>query len=431
MKTPHRNPSRAARWLLFALIWLLACDALAAQRQVCFRMQLRDDRFNCAQSGETGARRACNPDGYVDMVGHQVEVWDKDWSSDDEYIGTWYIGGGGTQCIGFEWENADYSNGESNPDLYLRYINRVNRTGYSNYIYVRGVNTDDSAASNTSWRNGQNGDEDRYVAMNCSGASCSILSSGTLVPTNDIASDRGLRIMALDSAQHTLQVAGDIMDTNIDLQYPGQSDCPTSCAPDRDLVKITAARGANGSNVTHEVGHVIQMQEFNQDWLRDDCSRNGDGHSLGGLEHESCATTEGWGNYIASVSWYEPNNGGTTPIAWGVDFDTASLQYATCSDDAHNEIQTGKGWWDLDDWNDEGGTAAAIGDDDRVAYGTLDIIQGWRQFDDGGGNRDDGEDGQDGVNMRDYWANNAGRFTAAGAFETLIEHNCLQAQVDD
>lgn len=420
---------RLSTILLFALICVFACDVLAAQRNVCFRMQLRDDRTNCAESSETGAQRACNPGGYVDMVGHQVELWDKDWSGADEYIGTWYIGGGGTQCIRFEWENAGYSNGETHPDLYLRYINRVNRTGYSNYIYVRGVNTDNSAASNTSWRNGQAGDEDRYVAMNCTeSAPCSIFSSGTLVPTNDIASDRAIRIMALDSAQHTLQAAGEVMDTHVKLQYPGQSDCPTSCAPDRDLVKITASRGVNGSNVTHEVGHVIQMQEFNQDWLRDDCSRNGDGHSLTSLEHESCATTEGWANYIALVSWYEPNNGGTVPFGWGRNFETANLQFATCSDNAHNEIQTGKGWWDLDDWNDEAGSGAAAGDDDRLAYGSTDIIRGWRQFADGSDNREDGESGQDGVNMRDYWANNSGRFTASGAFETLVEHNCLQDQ---
>lgn len=407
-------------------------DVLAAQREVCFRMQLRDDRFNCAESSETGARRPCNPGGYVDMVGHQVELWDKDWSGDDEYIGTWYIGGGGTQCMSFEWENADYSKGEANPDLYLRYINRVNRTGYSNYIYVRGVNTDNSAAAATSWRNGQAGAPERYVAMNCSaGTTCWILSSGSLVPTNDIASDRGLRIMALDSAQHALQAVGEVMDTHINLQYPGQSDCPTSCAPDRDLIKITQARGGNGSNVTHEVGHVVQMQEFNQDWLRDDCSRGGAGHSLTSLEHESCATTEGWGNYIALVSWYEPNNAGSVPIGWGRDFETATLQFATCSDNAHNEIQTGKGWWDLDDWNNEAGTGAANGDDDRLAYGTTDIVTGWRQFADGSGNREDGESGADGVNMRDYWGNNSGRFTAAGAFETLVRHNCLQDQDND
>jgi hypothetical protein len=407
-------------------------NVLAAQREVCFRMQLRDDRVNCAESSETGARRPCNPGGYADMTGHQFELWDKDWSSDDEYIGTWYIGGSGTQCVTFEWENADYAKGEPNPDLYLRYINRVNRTGYSNYIYVRGVNTDNSAASVTSWRNGQSGDPERYVAMNCAaGAVCSILPLGTLVPTNDVASDRGLRIMALDSAQHALQAVGEVMDRHIDLQYPGQTDCPTSCAPSRGLIKITQARGGNGSNVTHEVGHVVQMQEFDQDWLRDDCSLGTAGHSLTGLEHESCATTEGWGNYIALVSWYEPNNAGTVPMGWGRNFETATLQFVTCSDNAHNEIQTGKAWWDLDDWNNEGGMGAANASNDRLAYATTDIVTGWRHFADGSDNREDGESGQDGVNMRDYWANNSGRFTASGAFETLIEHNCLQAQVDD
>ena len=419
--------------LLLAILGLfIATDAFAAQREVCFRLQFRDDRFNCAEASETGARRACHPGSYSDLVGHQVELWDKDWEGDDELIGTWYVGSGGTQCITFEWENAAASKGEANPDLYLRYINRVNRTGYSNYVSVRGVNTDNSAATITSWRNGQTGDPERYVAMNCAaGAACFIFPSGTMVPTNDVASDRGLRIMALDSAQHTLQAVGEIMDTHIDLQYPGQSDCPTSCAPSRSLVKITQARGGNGSNVTHEIGHVVQMQEFDQDWLRDDCSRGGNGHSLTSLEHESCATTEGWGNYIALVSWYEPNNARTVPFGWGRNFETATLQFTTCSDNAHNEIQTAKGWWDLDDWNNEGGTGAASGDDDRLAYGTTDIVMGWRQFAGGSGNRQKGESGQDGVNMRDYWANNAGRFVAAGAFETLVEHNCLQAQDDN
>lgn len=415
-----------------AALLLAAQVAAAAERNVCFRLQLRDERVQCADTSEAGARRGCNSGGYVDMVGHQIEVWDKDWEGDDEYIGTWYIGGGGSQCVAFEWENSDYDKGEANPDLYLRYVNKVNRTGYSHYVEVRGVNTDNSAASVTSWRNGQSGDPERYVSMNCkANTTCSVFGSGTLVPTNDIASDRGLRIMALDSAQHTLQALGEIMDTSVRLQYPGQTDCPTSCAPDRDLIKITRTRGANGSNVTHELGHVIQMQEFDQDWLRDDCSRGGDGHSLDSLEHESCATTEGWGNYVALVSWYEPNNSATVPFGWGRNFETATLGFATCSDNAHNEIQTGKAFWDLDDWNNEGGSGAASGDDDRLAYASTDIVTGWRQFDDGSDNREDGEDGADGVNVRDYWANNSGRFTAAGAFETLIDHNCLQAQVND
>jgi hypothetical protein len=40
------------------------------------------------------------------------------------------------------------------------------------------------------------------------------------------------------------------------------------------------------------------------------------------------------------------------------------------------------------------------------------------------------ENDSDGVNIRDYWINNEQRFTATGAFETLVRHNCLTAQTD-
>lgn len=413
----------------FAVLIVMAGAASAANRTVCFRMKFRDSRTNCATAGETGARRACTSSGYSWMVGHQVELWDKDWSGSDEKIGTWYISGSGTQCITFPWEGASYQRGEANPDLYLRYINRVNRVGYSNYVYIQGQDTGGATAVQTTWRNGSSGNPDRFVAMNCSG-SCTIFPGGTMWPTSDPASERALRIMALDSAQHALQAFGEIMDTNANMRYPGGSDCPTSCSRDRDIFDITQSRGNNGFNVAHEVGHLVQMQEFNQDWLRDDCSRNGNGHSLGSLEHESCATTEGWADFVGVVSWYEPNNAGTAPFGWGRNFETATPQFATCSDNAHNELQVAKAFWDVDDWNNESGAGAAAGDDDRMSYVTTYIGRGWRQFGNGSGNRQDGESGRDGVNMRDYYANNTGRFSS-NFFETLIEHNCLQAQVND
>ena len=402
----------------------------AAPRTVCFRLKLRDDRWNCSTSGESGARRPCNQGGYVAAEGHQYQLWDKDNSSDDEYIGTWHVGGPGTRCATFEWENASYSKGESHPDVYMRYINRVNRTGYSNYVRVRAVDTDGSSHVNTTWRNGQSGDPDRYVARNCAaGGSCFMYSSGSLVPTNDIASERGLWVMALDSAQHALQAFGEVMDTHLDMHYPGKAACSTSCADSRDEIHITQSRGNNGFNVAHEVGHVVQMQEFNQDWLRDDCTLGGgNSWNLTSNEYDSCATTEGWASFIGVTSWYEPNNNGSVPIGWGLDFETAALTNATCANNAGRALQVAKAFWDLDDFNNEAGQGAAAGDDDRVSYNSLDIARGWRQFPNGSGNRDDGESDRDGVNVRDYWGNNSGRFTAAGVFETLLEHNCLQSQ---
>ena len=431
-QSPNKRPQYikfAATLILLLTSSLLSHLTLAADRTVCFRMKFVDSRTNCATAGETGARRACTASGFSWMVGHQVELWDKDTSSDDEKIGTWYIANQGTQCITFPWEGESYHKGESHPDLYLRYINKVNRTGYSNYVYIKGVDTGGASASATTWRNGSASNSNAYVARNCTG-SCTIFPSGTLWPTSDAASERAQRIMALDSAQHALQVFGEVMDTHAEMRYPGGSDCPTSCARDRDVFDITESRGDNGFNVAHEVGHLVQMQEFNQDWLRDDCSRNGNGHSLGSIEHESCATTEGWANFAGVVSWYEPNNSGTTPLGWGADFEAGTPRFNTCSSNAHNTHQVAKAFWDLDDWNNENGVSPANGDDDNMAYSTTHIARGWRQFDNGSGNRDDGESGADGVNMRDYYANNTSRFSN-NFFETFIEHNCLQAQTNN
>jgi hypothetical protein len=413
-----------------ALGTLFVSTAWAAERTVCFHLQLADNRYNCAGTSETGARRPCDAGGYVDAVGHQIELWDKDSDSDDEYIGTWYISGGGTQCITFEWENAPYSKGEPDPDLYLRYINVVNRTGYNTYITVKAVGTDGGEHSITTWRDGQPGDPDRYVANNCSAqAACYIFPSGNLVPTNDRASERALWIMALDSAQHTLQVLGETMNRHVFLHYPGKSDCPTSCALDRQNFHINGTQGADGILTSHELGHVIQMQRFNQDSLRDDLSKGGsNGWDLTSDEYDSGATTEGFASYVGLVSWYEPNRVDTVPIGWGLNFDAAAPNRATCSDNRGIPLQVARAFWDVDDWNDEDGAGVTSGWNDRLHYRTEDVIIGWDFFADGSGNRQKNESGVNGVNMRDYYENTRGWFTAAGYFETFIRHNCLQDQ---
>lgn len=412
-----------------AVLW--CGSAAAATRTVCFRLQLADARYNCAATSESGARRGCNSGGYVDAVGHQVELWDKD-DSDDDYIGTWYISAGGTQCITFEWENASYSKGEPNPDLYLRYINIVNKTGYSNYIRVKAVNTDGSDHNATTWRNGQPGDADRYVARNCTaGADCYIFPSGSMVPTNDTASPRALRIMTLDSAQHTLQILGETMDRHVKLHYPGRAKCTTSCTDDRENFHIHESQGGDGILAGHELGHVIQMQQFGQDDLRNDVSKGGDGWSLTSDEFDSGATQEGFASYVGVVSWYEPNAFSTVPRGWSLDFDTATLDRSTCSANRGNPVQVAKAFWDVDDWNDEAGAGEASSSSDTLHYGTEDIIRGWRVFPNGSGNRENDESGNDGVNMRDYYENNKTRFTASGFFDTFIRHNCLQDQAND
>lgn len=435
MKISKSNSGPKSINLLIAwalLILLPNTSLIASERTVCFRLKIRDDRYNCADLSETGNRRGCNAGGYVYAVGHQVELWDKDDDGNDEYIGTWYLNYSGTNCITFEWENASYSKGERDPDLYLRYINRVNKTGFTNYIYVRATDEDGDGYGATSWRNGKSGDADRYVSRNCSNrTTCNIFPSGSLVPTNDVASTRGLYIMAIDAAQHTLQVFGEIMSRNVNLRFPGKSSCPTSCATDRGNFHISGTQGGDGILVGHELGHVIQMQQFGKDDLRNDCSKNGGGWNLTSDEWESCATQEGFASFIGIVSWYEPNNAGTVPFGWGLDFESATPDRSPCSANKGSPLQVAKAFWDMDDWNDEAGAGDASSWNDDLAYSTTGLAKGWAEFEGGTDNREDNESGRDGVNMRDYYSNNTGRYTSSSFFETFIRHNCLEDQTND
>jgi hypothetical protein len=413
-------------------VMTMAAEAIAAPREVCFSLKFADGRYNCPNPG-TSVLRGCQAGSDVDAIGHQVELWDKDDDSPDDLIGTWYIGGPGTQCITFEWENAPVSAGEPNPDIFLRYINRINRTGYSNYIYTEAVRTDGSAHPGTTWRNGEAGDPDRYVARECTaGRTCYIFPAGYLLPTSDVASERARRIMALDSAQHTLQVFGEIMNRNARLHYPGRADCTTSCAPDRESFHIHVTQGADGILTGHEIGHLIQMQVFGQDNLTDDLSKNGsNGWSLTSDEYDSGATTEGWASYVGAASWFEPNNASTNPIGWSVNFDAAAPTASTCSGNRGIPLPVARAFWDLDDWNNEAGAGVAGSWNDRLAYGTLDIVRGWQHFADGSNNRQNDESDQNGLNARDYYWNNTGWFASADFLQTFLQHNCLQDQDDN
>jgi len=236
--------------------------------------------------------------------------------------------------------------------------------------------------------------------------------------------------MALDSAQHTLQIFGEIIDRHAKLHYPGKASCTTSCADDRDDFHINGSQGGDGILVGHEIGHLIQMQQFGRDGLRNDCSKGGSGWNLTSDEWESCATQEGFASYIGVVSWYEPNNSSTSPTGWGLAFDGAQPNRSTCSNNKGIPVQVAKAFWDMDDWNNESGAGASSSWDDDLSYGTTGLARGWSVFPGGSGNREDNESGRDGVNMRDYYWNNTGRYTNPQFFETFIRHNCLQDQTN-
>ena len=407
----------------------------AATRTVCFELEIADDRSNCPATGTPGAKRGCNPGHDIDAVGHVFELWDKDddQNAPDEYIGKWVIAAGGRVCATFEWENSpgDYDLGEDNPDVYVRYINRVNRTTGGS-IYVQAVEADGATPPVTSWRNGDGVDPDAYVAEECTaGHNCEIVPNGSLMPEDDTASERGMRIQALDSVQHALETYGAVMDTSVELHYPGKSDCEPSCFVSRHEIHVAEGLGDDGFYAPHELGHAVQMQEFDQDDLRDVC---GASHTLTSSETDSCSTTEGWADYVAVVSWYEPNNKNSKPQAFGYKFEAAAPRAPACEDNRGIELQVAKGFWDLDDANNEAEQAPATARDESN-YATRDIAKGWRNFPDGTDMYlEDYYDNDDGVNMYAYYYNNWYNepFTDAGSsfLATLVNHNCLLWQED-
>jgi hypothetical protein len=430
---------KAANWMTRAKALLLgavtlACtvvfshQANAATRTVCGESIIPDQRVDCPSSG-TGVRRACSPGGNVDAVGFMFEVWDKDagTGSGDEFIGSWFISGPGQWCITFEWENASYSLGEVNPDVYTVFTNHVTVGGDET---VRIVQANGTVYPSASARNGWGGDPDAGTAVECTTAGACWIAGGAGVFVHSNAfSDYGQALMALDSAQRTLSVYTSRLDAGtIDIEYPTDENCPTACAPSATRLLFPTGLADEGFRVAHELGHTVHMHEFNRSTIRDDLSLNGAGWGLTSQENDSGAVAEGWATYVAAASWWDPNNSGSAPSGFGVTYETATPTVNDCSatqpaggGNRGIPLQVARAFWDLDDANNEAAVAPATVAD-AASLTTTSISAGWANFADGTGNRQDFESGAHGVNAFDYDFNNNVNDN------TLFSHNCIQSQ---
>lgn len=422
------------RTLLIAALSLLgSTSAQAATRKICYEFLFNDQRNDCPLAGDAGVREAClakymnfvsAADGdYSNPVGSYIEVWDRDDSSADEYIGTWIIGGTGQRCVTFEWENAAYSKGEANPDVYLKWKSKVRAPAGG--PTVQAENTSGTSYGDVTFRGSP--------FSNCvNGVTCSW--TGYHVVSDDALSERGGRAQILNSAEHMLSIYQSIMNADqIDVAWPASGSSTSS----RTQFQIAGDASVGGTAVdnralmaqstAHELGHVLQMQMFGQDFLTNDCSLGTSGHSIQGSEYESCATAEGWADYVAAVSFWDPANASAAPARFGFNYATATPYSATCSTNAGIEGQVAKAFWDLDDSTSEAGAAPASIADSYNSTTTY-IALGWDAFPNGTGNHDDGESDRDGVNLQDYYFNNTGRFVPANLDDTLLDHNCMASQ---
>ncbi|MCY1023554.1 hypothetical protein [Pyxidicoccus sp. MSG2] len=403
---------------------LLAPAASAATRTYCFELLLKDERIDCPTPSDPGAKRACHqefhnfttqPDGdYTHPVGALVEIWDKDDTSDDEYIGTWILVNPTGGCATFEWEGASYFKGETHPDPYVVWKSEVRGTAGGPHVVARDLAN--NRYGGVTWR--------PNAVANCqSGAACN--QPGYLLVTTDSTTERGGRAMSLDSSQHMLQVYSSILEAeDIDMVWPESG----SAAFNQNKYQVSGTRGDQAQSAAHELGHVLQMQQFDEDDLASDCSFNGSGHSLELTEHESCATAEGWAGYVAIASLWDPENPGSAPSRFGSDFVEAEPIAPVCTDNKGLEAQVVKAFWDLDDSDNELAEAPA-GQDDQKNSTTLDIALRWAVFPDGTANRQDGESDPDGVNLWDYHINSQSWWANLDETrQTLLGHNCMGTQ---
>lgn len=410
------------RWIFFFLalfVGIAPSEAVAATRTVCWTMRFVDERIGCPTSGTAGARRACRDDaGYSRPVGHWVELWDYDSDGTDEFIGTWVLSNDGETCATFEWEGESYSTTEADPDVYVVYINRVRKLGCSACKYVDGVDGGGDDVADVSWR--------AYRVMDCEhGASCTIASGSTLVPNGDETSTTARRIMALDSAQHTLDIYDEVMTEHVEMWYPCDG-CDGSWADDGTRFEIDDDDSPVSKAPNHELGHVLAYQLLDRDTLR--CEYIGSGHTYTSHEHDSGAVCEGWADYVSAVSWWDPQNTSSVPYLgnFAYELEEPDPYYSTCSDNADTELAVAKAFWDIDDIDNEYSVSPGTYNDDN-AYSTTSIAEGWALFPDGTGNHDDLESDDDGVNLRDYYSNTYTWFSVNIA-HTLLFHNCLQSQ---
>jgi hypothetical protein len=426
-----------ALFLLFLPVALLlvATVAGAAPRTLCYQIQFRDERTDCPLTNTTGNLRGCNggtATDYTDLVGGLVEIWDRDDSppppappNPDDYIGSWIIGGNGVRCSTFEW-GTGIGESETNPDLYVKWYPQVRSTNGTGAM----VRAQDFNGNNY----GPNNFRDIAVFNNCAtGSNCTFGSAMT--STGNSNTDLAQAYQMVDSAQHVLQLYGDTLDNAyVNVRYPGSAIAPAgdgcnvagrASTQDQYNFCLGSTGGFDGDHPTHEMGHVVQLQMFEQPDLRNECGGSwGLGTASTNREDDSCTTTEGWASYVGGRAWYNSATTTVFPLYSSLNLEDATFPGGSCdATDAELPRQAAKAFWDLDDTNNEPGSSTAAAD--ASDFNSLIMADIWDSFLSGTANRQDYENSVNGVNLYVYLSYTSG----GGVQQTFMDHNCMTAQV--
>lgn len=435
--------------LLASFLWAVAFGlptlTWASPRTVCFELGFRDARTRCPGAtgvATGGARRMCNPGGFSYAINQAFELWSKNASGNDDFLGEWATTGAGETCVDFDWALP------GNPSLYIRALPDI----YAYPLRIVAQRNFGTAASpdwrpyrTISWRDGVPTDPDRFVAEDCAeGVKCRILPGRRLIPSTSSLVPISGAWMVLDSAGPTVELFADT------IEWPGELKirldnlnaftqgldpdeiCRSGCARwlDRIHIPFNFNRFLEGELPAHEIGHFLQLLQFDEVGWGYRCV--GRGWVPRSRENEACATIEGFASYVAAVSWYDPDDPNADPEYSGASLEAvAPVDPLTCSNNRVIPLQAMRGFWDLDDVRNEPGAGITSGSDDVSNFPTPDIMMSWGWFGNGTNNRETKEADADGPNLWDYVWNRWGDSTGFGPvdnYETLLRHNCLGSQ---
>jgi hypothetical protein len=114
---------------------------------------------------------------------------------------------------------------------------------------------------------------------------------------------------------------------------------------------------------------------------------------------------EGWANYVAARTWWDPQNEDSCPCVYGWDVHDNTPPNAGDADDNRGiELLVARGFWDLDDVTEDSSVApCALRWDNIDLDSVTDIAHVWSLMPPGSANRQGQEDDFEGANLWDYW----------------------------
>jgi hypothetical protein len=450
MRTFTKNFGLAIVLAVVAVTSLFAVvEAEAATRTVCMQLAFNDDRISCPDPGTPGARFTCNPtNGWSTAMGATVELWDKDPVGADEFIGYFLTARepGYSSCFTFEWEGSVAYNGETHPDVYIRYGYEASGTSNGNFVQVRDLSN--IRLPPITWRNGTSGNPDQYVANNClPNVNCWINGGTILIPNSSGSSQETVAMSLADSGGFAMVPwisDEDQSPSRLIRLLVGTAGCSTGCANSETEGEFTWTKANQPEVVMHELGHIYHFRAFDGQMSAHsyDLFPDGPGWGVWTSEWQKAAFLEGWATYFAAVAYYDPNSSSVTPIfgTYNIESNVYGSFAGSCSSGAYRIGNVVRAFWDMDDTiNEASHSSNPNSEADQVSWATIDLLRTLEDFSAGTANRRRQESGTggdptdpygdlNGVNMRDFIWN--GGFTTATS-QTLLEHNCLENQDDN